>query len=47
MEHDKIVELLKKKEVTQTEIADELGVRQPTVNQVIHKKRTRCANNCI
>lgn len=40
MEAEKINALLKLNGVTQTEIADALEVRQPAVNQVIHKRQT-------
>jgi len=44
METIKIIELLREKNVTQVSIADELGVRQPAVNQVIHKRQTSKRN---
>ena len=48
METNKIIDLLKEKQVTQTAIADELGIRQPAVNQVIHKRQTsRRIQDCI
>ena len=50
MKPERIVELIKLKDkelrdkdqagVTQSSIADELGLRQPAVNQVIHKRQT-------
>ncbi|MCK5609440.1 hypothetical protein KAR91_46635 [Candidatus Pacearchaeota archaeon] len=51
MKPERIVELIKQKDkelkdnghesgVTQSSIADELGLRQPAVNQVIHKRQT-------
>lgn len=40
MEPFKINKMLREKGVTQTMVADELGVRQPAVNQVIHKRQT-------
>ncbi len=40
MEAYKINELLEEKGVTQTQIADGLGVRQPAVSQVVHKRQT-------
>lgn len=42
MKSSKIIELLEEKKVTQTDIADSLvpPVRQPAVNQVIHKRQT-------
>lgn len=42
MKSSEIIKLLSEKEVTQTDIADSLDppVRQPAVNQVIHKRQT-------
>lgn len=42
MESQEIIDLLKKVGITQTDIADNLDppVRQPAVNQVIHKRQT-------
>ena len=40
MTPQEIKDALKECDITQTSIADELGVRQPAVNQVIHKRQT-------
>ena len=40
MKSSEIVRLLKIERVTQRRIAEELGIKQPTVNQVIHKRQT-------
>lgn len=40
MKTKEIIKALTQKGVTQAEIADELGVRPSTVNQVIHKRQT-------
>lgn len=40
MKTEEIIRLLNEREITQTMIADELRIRLPTVNSVVHKRTT-------